>query len=136
VRAVFDVNVFISALLAPAGAPARLFERWLAGDFELIASERFLSELARALAYPKLRARVSHEEARGLIDLLSATATIHLDAPNPARISRDHADDYVLALAASSSSVLVSGDRDLLEMASDLPIDSPSSFLAKLVSER
>jgi predicted nucleic acid-binding protein len=62
--------------------------------------------------------------------LLRATATINLDAPNPARIARDHADDHLLSLAASSSSVLVSGDRDLLEMASDLPIYSPSSFLA------
>jgi len=135
VRAVLDVNVFISALLAPTGAPARLFMRWLAGDFELIVSERLFSELARALAYPKVRPRVSREEARALIDLLRATATISLDAKKPARISRDHADDYLLSLAVSSSSVLVSGDRDLLEMASDFPIYSPASFLAKLVGD-
>jgi putative PIN family toxin of toxin-antitoxin system len=135
VRAVLDVNVLISALLAPAGAPARLIVRWLAGDFELIASERLLAELARALAYPKLRTRVSHGEALALIELLRAMATINLDARNPARISRDPADDYLLSLAATTSSVLVSGDRDLLEMAADLPINSPSSFLVKLVDE-
>jgi putative PIN family toxin of toxin-antitoxin system len=132
VRAVLDVNVFIAALLAPTGAPARLIVRWLAGDFEMIASEHLLSELGRALAYAKLRGRVSREEAAAFIDLLRAAATISADPPGPARGSRDPADDYLLSLAASSASVLVSGDRDLLELASDLPIYSPSSFLAKL----
>jgi len=126
------VNVFISALLAPTGAPARLIVRWLAGDFELIASKQLLSELARALAYPKLRGRVSREEAAAFIDLLRGTATLNLDLPNPARASRDPADNYLVSLAASSASVLVTGDRDLLELASELPIYSPSSFLAKL----
>ena len=133
-RAVLDVNVIISALLAPTGAPARLIVRWLAGDFELIASERLLSELARALAYPKLRGRVPREEAAAVIDLLRATATINLDPPDLARGSRDPADNYLLSLAASSASVLVSGDRDLLELSSDLPIYSPASFLAKLAA--
>ncbi len=131
-RAVLDVNVLISALLAPTGAPARLIVRWLAGDFELIASEQLLSELTRALAYPKLRGRVARQESAAFIDLLRATATINLDPANPARRSRDPGDDYLLALAASSGSVLVSGDQDLLELASDLPISSPSSFLAKV----
>lgn len=131
-RAVLDVNVFIAALLAPTGAPARLIVRWLAGDFELVASEQLLSELGRALTYAKLRGRVSREEAAAFIDLLRATATISVDEPRPAGGSRDPADDYLLSLAVSSAAVLVSGDRDLLELASDLPIYSPSSFLAKL----
>ena len=131
-RAVLDANVFISALLAPAGAPARLIVRWLAGDFELIVSNNLLSELARALAYPKVRKRVSGEEATAFIDLLSAAATIIADPPNPLRASRDAADDYLLALAASSAAMLVSGDQDLLRLAPDLPIHSPASFLAKV----
>lgn len=131
-RAVLDVNIFVSALLAPTGAPARLIARWLAGHFELIASEQLLSELARALTYPKVRERVSREEATAFIDLLRATATINVDSSSLARGSRDPADDYLLSLAASTASVLVSGDRDLLGLGSDLPIYSPSSFLAKL----
>jgi len=42
VRAVFDPNVLVSALLAPTGAPAELILRWLAGDFELVVSEQLL----------------------------------------------------------------------------------------------
>jgi hypothetical protein len=44
----------------PSACPsARLIRRWLEGDFDLIVSQRLLAELKRALACPKLRARVS-----------------------------------------------------------------------------
>ena len=131
-RAVLDVNVLIAALLAPSGAPARLLMRWLAGDFELLVSDHLLSELGRALKYPKLRDRVSATEAAALIDLLIASATMAPDPPRPPSRSRDAGDDYILALAASRSAVLVTGDRDILDLGSDLPIYSPSSFLASL----
>lgn len=131
-RAVFDVNVFISALLAPTGAPARLILRWLAGDFELVVSDGLLSELARALAYPKLRERVSREEGAAFVHFLRTAATLSRDPGDAPRGSRDLADDHLLALATSSASVLVSGDKDLLELSSDLPIYSPSTFLARL----
>ena len=44
-RVVLDPNILISAMLSPSGAPARLLARWLAGDFELIASPQLLAEL-------------------------------------------------------------------------------------------
>ena len=126
------MNVLISALLAPQGAPARLIARWLAGGFELIASEQLLSELRRALGYSKLRARVSTEEAAAYVELVRSTATMVLDPPDLPRRSRDPGDDYLLNLAANSASVLVSGDQDLLDLAPDLPIYSPAGFLAKI----
>jgi len=134
VRAVLDPNVLISGLLAPTGAPARLIVRWLAGDFELIVSERLLDELSRALAYHKLRSRISADEARAFVQLLGRSATTSLDpvaGPGP---SRDPGDDYLLALASSSAAVLVSGDQDLLILAPELPICSPSDFRKRLDS--
>ena len=131
-RAVLDVNVLIAALLAPSGAPARLLMRWLAGDFELLVSDHLLSELGRALKYPKLRACVSATQAAALIDLLMVSAAMVPDPPRPPPRSRDAGDDYILALAASGSAVLVTGDRDILDLGSDLPIYSPSRFLASL----
>jgi putative PIN family toxin of toxin-antitoxin system len=106
--------------------------RWLAGDFELLVSDHLLSELGRALKYPKLRDRVSATEAAALIDLLMVSAAMVPDPPRPPPRSRDAGDDYILALAASGSAVLVTGDRDILDLGSDLPIYSPSSFLASL----
>jgi putative PIN family toxin of toxin-antitoxin system len=132
VRVVLDINVLISGLLAPDGASARLIRRWLDGDFELIASERLLAELKRALAYPKLRARVSEAASDEFIGLVRATATMRPDPPNPPQQSRDPGDDYLIALAESSASILVSGDQDILALSESRPILAPADFEARL----
>lgn len=62
-RAVLDPCILISALLSRGGAPAQVLTRWLGGEFELIVSESLLDELARALAYPRLRERIPAAEA-------------------------------------------------------------------------
>jgi len=130
-RAVLDPNVLISALLSPAGTPAALLVHWLAGAFELVVSERLLAELSRAFAYPKLRSRITEDEAKAFIDLLRRAATVAGDPAAPARRSRDAGDDYLMALAASSAAILVTGDQDLLDM-KDVPVETSRSFLAKL----
>ena len=84
--------------------------QWLAGEFELVVSEALLAELERALAYPKLRDRVSGRETGAFVELLRRGAVISPDPPSPPRRSADPGDDYLLALAESQRAVLVSGD--------------------------
>jgi predicted nucleic acid-binding protein len=50
----------------------------------------------------------------------------------PEQRSRDAGDDYILALASTTSAVVVSGDRDLLDLGGQLPIFTPKEFHAKL----
>ena len=99
---------------------------------ELVVSEELLAELGRTLAYPKLRERISREDAADFIALLRATASMFAGTKRPDQISRDPGDDYLLALAKASASVLVSGDRDLLVLAPELPIQEPGAFLEHL----
>lgn len=135
-RAVLDPNVIISALLPPAGAPARALLAWLRGEFELVVSALLLSELERALGYPKLRKRIEPEEARQVVELLSRSATVAADPTEPPPVrSRDPADDYLIALASSERALLVSGDEHLLELAEDIPVLSSAGFLARLASD-
>jgi putative PIN family toxin of toxin-antitoxin system len=119
----------ISALLAPAGAPARVLRAWTDGAYELIVSTALLAECGRALAYPKLRARVDRHDAERFLDWLSRYATL-VDDPHdaPSRVS-DRDDDYLLALAAAENAHLVSGDKHLLVLADELPILPPARFL-------
>lgn len=131
-RVVLDVNVLVAALLSRAEAPGRLIALWLEGAFELIVSEELLEELRRALAYPKLRKYISRQDAAAFISLLRSTASMLADAERPDHISRDPGDDYLLALAKASASILVSGDRDLLVLAPELPIQEPAAFLELL----
>ena len=127
-----DVNVLVAALLSRDGGPARLLLRWLAGDFELIVSDNVLAELRRSLTYAKLRSRVPDADALAFVDLIEATATKAVDPEKQEWRSRDRGDDYLLALAASTASAVVSGDRDLLDLGADLPIYSPVEFHSKL----
>jgi uncharacterized protein len=131
-RVVLDVNVLIAALLSRAAAPGRLIALWLEGAFELVVSEELLTELGRALAYPKLREHISPEDAADFISLLRSTASILAGAERRDPLSRDPGDDYLLELARASASVLVSGDRDLLVLAPELPIHEPGAFLEQL----
>jgi uncharacterized protein len=128
-RVVLDPNVVISALLSPDGAPARALLAWREGCFELIVSSQLLTELSRALSYPKLRDRVAPQDAAALVDWLTRFATHAPDIDDPPARSADEADDYLLALAAGNDAVLVSGDKHLLALSAEFPIFSPARFL-------
>ena len=131
-RAVLDVNVLVSGLLSGAGSPGRLIALWLGGAFELVVSEALLAELERALSYPKLRERIGPEDAVDFLELLRSTASMFADAEHPDAVSGDPGDDYLVALATASASILVTGDSHLLVLASELPIQVPTAFLARL----
>ena len=130
-RVVLDANVIVSAVIG-SGAPAEIPRRWKQGSFELIVSEHLLTELAATLARPKLSRRLRAGEASALVELLRDGGTPTPDPSEPPRRSRDSADDYLIALAESAEAMLVSGDRDLLELGHEFPIVSPREFLALL----
>ncbi len=131
-RAVLDPNILIAAMLSRSGPPAQIVSRWLAGEFELVVSESLLAELERAFAYPRLRAHVDPSQAAEFVSLLAHGAILAPDPPAPARRSADPGDDYLLALAESERAALVSGDRHLLDLADELPIQTARAFLETL----
>jgi putative PIN family toxin of toxin-antitoxin system len=136
VRAVLDPNVIISGLLSSTGNAARLLGAWEAGEFELIISIALLEELGRALGYPKLRKRISEEEAERVLQWLSESATVVNDPTIEAPVrSADPGDDYLIALAASRQAILISGDKHLLDLAEQIPVLEPARFIEQL-SER
>lgn len=129
-RAVVDPNVFISACLSPSGAPRRVVIAWQEGRFEMIVSPLLLTELKRALAYPKLVRRVPADDAADLVGWIERSARVVADPPGPPPMhSPDPGDDYLVTLAASERSALVSGDEHLLSLADELPVFAPRAFL-------
>jgi uncharacterized protein len=134
VRAVLDPIILIAALLSRTGTPAQLVSRWLAGEFELVTSEALIAELERALAYPKLRARISPDEAASFVTVLRSGAVLAADPAAPERRSADAGDDYLIALAAQERAVLVSGDQHLLALGEELPIETARAFVDKLAA--
>lgn len=117
-RIAFDTNVLVSAV-ATRGLCADLFNLVLA-EHELVLGESVLAELRRVLR-EKIRVPVRiideyetllRQEAR----VVAALATLDVKV-------RDPSDVPVLAEAvAGGAQVLVTGDRDLLEIPDRLPV--------------
>jgi len=115
VAAVVDTNVWVSALLNPAGHPARLVEAARLGRFEVIASIPLLEELAEVMIRPRiLRARsLLREEAEAYTSAISRLANL-VPVAGVVNICRDPDDNLVLETAlAGGATYIVSRDEDL-----------------------
>jgi len=88
-----------------------------------------LAAQTRVFDYPKLRSRISETESRQFIELLKHQGEI-VDDPDlslPVHPSVPD-DDFLIALAATTRSVIVSGDHHFLDLADRLPVHSPPRF--------
>jgi putative PIN family toxin of toxin-antitoxin system len=135
VRAVLDPNVIVSALISPGRSPARLLHHWITGGYELVVSPMLLTDLSRTLCHPTIRERLSEVECDDLLEVIRRQAEFEDDGTGPAIDgSGDAGDDYLIALAAASGSLIVTGDQHLLELRDRLPVMSPSEFLLEVES--
>ena len=134
-RWVLDTNVVLSALIRPGGVTGRLRLAWQGGLFVPLASRDTASELIRVLAYPKFK--LTHEEQHELLaDYLPWTETVRVPEPPPKTPRcRDPHDLPFLQLAfAAGADALVSGDTDLLALASlpHIALITPAQAIERL----
>lgn len=130
-RAVLDPGVLVSALITPTGTPAKLLTATRSGSFELIVSPLLLEELRLVLLREKFRRYVDLGVVDQYLELLRRDAAMAADPAEPPPIRcADPDDDYLISLAHSCSAALVSGDGHLLELAGEIPVFTPSEFLA------
>ncbi|MGI8508494.1 MAG: putative toxin-antitoxin system toxin component, PIN family [Gemmatimonadaceae bacterium] len=117
-RACLDTNVLVAAF-ATRGLCADVLRTVLA-EHELVVGEVILAELRRTLA-SKLKVPADRIEA--IEAVLSVVPAIPKPAAPSALVIRDAADRWVLATAvARAADVLVTGDQDLLVVASESPV--------------
>ena len=125
-RVFLDTNVLVSALTA-RGLSAEVLQVVLA-EHELVIGERVLGELRRVL---KQKMKVPDKVIREAEAFLRHQGDVVEGPARPAIKVRDPADAHILAEAlAGGAAVLVTGDRDLLEVATKapLPILTPRGF--------
>jgi uncharacterized protein len=133
-RAVLDPGVLVSALITPTGTPAKLLTATRDGSFELIVSPLLLEELEMVLGREKFRRYVGLGVVDQYVELLRRDSAVVADpAEQPPIRCADPDDDYLIALAHSCSAALVSGDKHLLALAGEIPVFTPSEFLASQV---
>lgn len=130
-RVVLDTNVLVSGLAYPGSVPGRIVAAWRQGGLEVALSRYILDELVRVL--PRLpRIRMTSVEIRDLADSLMFLADIvEPEGAHDVNL-RDPADQpALLTLLAAKADYLVTGDKDLLALASQYPILTPSGFWAR-----
>jgi putative PIN family toxin of toxin-antitoxin system len=139
IRAVFDTNVFLRALINPHSRCGRLLEEF-ADDYELVLSPAIIREVLEVLHRPRLRAkfpRIAQLDMARIIALFEQAPVVEpMDVPS---ISRDPNDDEFLACARSArAGYLVTEDRDLLvlEEYEGTRICQPTEFIALLEAGR
>lgn len=131
-RAVIDANVFVSASFGEDGPPVQVVRRAIGGELEYVVCPRLLGEIRATLARPYFVSRLSPSEAAAFIELIATSGTVADDPVAPPARSRDPKDDYLLALAESTRSVLVTGDRDLLALRDRFPVWTPAQLVSAL----
>jgi len=125
-RVFLDTNVLASAV-ATRGLCADVLQVTLA-DHELIVGEKVLSELHRVLMR---KFRATTELADETDEFLRREAEVIGRAPHLQLTVRDADDVAILEQAvAGAADVLVTGDRDLLDMKSEVAVRilSPRAF--------
>ncbi len=116
-RLVADANVFVSAALgrSPQAPSVRIINAALDGRVELVMSPALLAEIADVLARPRIRKRISAEDAQLFLGDLVAQAVMFADPANPPSVCCDPDDDCLVALTLTASAdVLVSDGPDLV----------------------
>src|SRR5215472_3235922 len=117
-RVVLDTNILVSALIAPAGNPAAIYNAWEQGKFTLLTCAEHLEELRATLLKPKVANLIKPYKAGRLVNQIKKLAEDIAELPRVKR-SPDPGDNFLLALAESGNAdYLVTGDKSgLLSLA-------------------
>ena len=114
-KAVYDTNIFISALIFPGEKPEKAFNLILEGAISVCSSPAILHELWRTL-----KEKFEWDEVR-LMDLLHLLGDILIITKPRVRlkVAAHEADNRVLECALDSGAeYIVTGDRHLLDLGS------------------
>lgn len=119
-RAVFDVNVIISSVIAPLGASRVLFDHFRDARLELAISSGMVHEVHVKLRLPRIARRyhLTAADADAVTELLMTQTTfVEVPAALFQQVTGDPEDDYVLATCVvSQADYLVTGDKGLLDL--------------------
>ena len=137
-RLVIDSNVWIAALISPAGTARQMVDASFDHEIDILMSESTFAELVSRLDRPKFDRYREPEGWNSFLTALVELALWHDDAGTAVGASRDADDDKFLALAVTGQAdAIISGDRDLLDLIAHegIPILTPAQFLRRLRDE-
>jgi putative PIN family toxin of toxin-antitoxin system len=130
VAAVIDTNLIVSALITRRGTPFRLIQAIYRLAFTLIVAPAVLQEYQRVLIRPHLVETygINPDDVAAFLRFAQSRARIVVpsdpdDVPLPVRDPKDA--QLIAAALAGSADYLVTGDNDLLVLASQSRLGTP-----------
>ncbi len=117
VRAVFDTNIFLRALINPRSHYGRLLSS-LTPYYVLVLSPAIIREILEVLHRPTLRDKFPAIKEIGMSEIISILEKAEVVEPqDQVEASRDPKDNMFLACAKEGrAAYLVSQDKDLLSL--------------------
>ncbi len=134
-KIVLDSNLLLSGLAAPSSTPGRIISAWDNHSFDIVTCEFQLAEIARVMAYSKVRKLLQwgEPEIQAFIRQLCLRVEIVDISDIDAQVPTDPDDSPILAtLIAANADLLISGDKDLLALREEYCIESPAEFVLRL----
>ena len=101
-RVVLDTNILVSALIAPTGKPAAIYNAWVEGKFALLTCAAQLEELRSTLLKPRVAELVKPYRAGRLVNQIRRLAQ-NIDPLPPVQRSPDPTDDFLLAVSEAGN---------------------------------
>jgi hypothetical protein len=133
---VIDTNVLVSAILNPAGVPAKIFDLEQSQKIKFVVSPEILEEYRRVLSYPHVKKIHGISDDHQIVRLISRLMW-HGKLVNPEStlkvISRDPTDDkFLICAVQGEADFIISGDKHLKDLKSyeGIEIVNPTTFLA------
>ena len=129
VPVVFDCNVYLQAMLSSRGPAHACWQHVLDGDAMLYVTPYIIAEIRALPEHPKLRRfrNLTQERVERFIDEILDVSTF---IPNPSPVfsyARDPDDaHYVDVAVATGALLIVSHDKDLLDLMNDQNTDGKS----------
>jgi putative PIN family toxin of toxin-antitoxin system len=115
-KAVFDTNVLISALIT-AGKPKELFNKAVEGQIQLIISKSILKEFTQISSDPRIRKYADQEDIIDFLKIIDRVAKITKVKSRFKAVVKDSDDDVVLRTPFDGKAdYIVSGDKHLLSL--------------------
>lgn len=133
-RVILDTNVLISGIFF-SGPPSKILEAWADGRLKLIVSPDILEEYYRVAE--NLRGRYPEVDITPVVELLTISAEIVSAEKISQPICTDPDDDKFFACAiAGRGSLIISGDKHLLEMSGfgGIRVVKPRAFIEKFLA--
>jgi len=139
VKIILDTNVVVSGIFF-GGVPGHILDAWRGGRFTLVVSPDIFEEYRRVAEFlgPRFPGFDLDLDLEPLLALILARGTMVEDSTLPEAVSSDPDDDKFLACALSSNtSLIVSGDRDLLEVSGygDIKVLKPRDFVDRFLGD-